>query len=158
MGDMMDNRSWFQREFEKTDIGVLSAISWIVILLYSGLAVGFKAMYGFDLSDGAVFLLGIGSALVALYFATLPIRAYGIKCNSTGIMLISLVIVHGIGAPAYFSSDPLARLGLLGAQILVYPAYFVYAILYYNANGRLSIQVISACVLTLAEMSIYLLR
>jgi hypothetical protein len=147
--------SWFQREFEKTDVGILSVITWIVILLGAGFFVGFTYLIDWKIAGETAFAIGVLSALALLLIATRPIRAYHVRCSSAGIMLISLVIVHGIGSIAYFTPGPGADLALLGTQALVYPAYLVYAILYFNAKGRLSSPVVTACLVTVGEMLYY---
>ena len=54
-----DHQTWFQGEFEKTDLGLLSVITWIVIMLFAGFLVGSKNSIGLKTHDWTTFASGI---------------------------------------------------------------------------------------------------
>jgi hypothetical protein len=147
--------SWLQREFEKSDIGLLSVVTWLATLFLSTLVIGLNYLAKLPVTDLQIFTSSIILFLLLIYFSTRHISNYQIKCQTLAIMLIILVIVHVIGFPAYFSDDPARFILLLFLSVLVYPSYFVYAIFYYNSQKKLPLSLAISCLLVAGEIGYY---
>ena len=150
--------SWLQREFEKADIGLLSVVTWLATLFLSTMVIGLNEFMKIPITDIQIFSLSVFLFLALIYFTTRHIGNYNIKCNSLAIMLIIFVIVHAIGFPAYLSDDNSSFILLLFLSVLVYPSYFVYAILYYNSQKKIPVSLLFSCLLAACEMSYYLIK
>ncbi len=147
---------WLQREFEKADIGLLSVVTWLATLFLSTAVIGLNYIAKFPVTDIQVFSISALSFLILIFFATRHINKYAIKCNALAIMIITLIIVHAIGLPAYFYNDKSSYILLLFLSVLVYPSYFIYAIFYYNSQNKLPMSLMITCVIVACEMAFYL--